>query len=259
MTVVVKPGVDRNRMESLIRLWGAEPTRVRLVEHRCQTLFAQDNGKTGILPDGTTALMLPRAANGSRNGDALSPEKLSGLLGFTILSSKLYWEGGNVLYDGHTCLIGAQTIAYNVTRLGLSEQQVREAFKLEFGAEVLVLGDMKSALEWARTDEENGNTDPSENGQADFHIDLDLCVLGQVAGSPRPVVAIADPLLGAKYRAAILRRQELFEHHFLPAKRHAVLLPRDSTGHDRAPSPFARNVRKDVKGIGIRAGRHPRY
>lgn len=219
LTVLVKPGVDRNRMASLIRLWGAEPSRVHLIEHRCQTLFAQDNGKTGILPDGTTALMLPRATNGGRNGDALSPEKLSGLPGLTILSSKLYWEGGNVLYDGHTCLIGAQTIAYNVTRFGLSEQQVKQAFKLEFGAKVLVLGDMKSALESARANEENGNADSAERGQADFHIDLDLCVLGQVvAGSRRPVVAIAEPLLGAKYRAAILRRPELFQDHFLPAK-----------------------------------------
>jgi hypothetical protein len=218
-TVIVKPGVNRNRMASLIRSWGAEPTRVSLVEHACETLFAQDNGKTGILPDGTTALMLPRAANRSRNGDTLSPEKLSDLLGLPILSSKLYWEGGNVLYDGHTCLIGAQTIANNVTRFGLSEQQVKEAFKLEFGAKVLVMGDMKSALESARAHDENGNADSSETGQADFHIDLDLCVLGQVAaGSRRPVVAIADPLLGAKYRSSILRRQELFEHHFLPAK-----------------------------------------
>jgi len=219
LTVFVKPGVDRNRMASLIRLWGAQPTRVRLIEHRCQTLFAQDNGKTGILPDGTTALMLPRSTNGTRNGDTLSPEKLSGLLGITILSSKLYWEGGNILFDGHTCLIGAKTIAYNVTRFGLSEQQVKKAFKLEFGAKVLVLGDMKIALESARDDEESGNADSAERGQADFHIDLDLCVLGQVTvGSRRPVVAIADPLLGAKYRAAILRRAQLFEHHFLPAE-----------------------------------------
>ena len=94
--------------------------------------------------------MLPRDANRSRNGDTLSPEKLSDLLGLPILSSKLYWEGGNVLYDGHTCLIGAQTIAYNVTRLGLSEEQVKKAFKLEFGAKVLVMGDIKSALKSAR-------------------------------------------------------------------------------------------------------------
>ncbi len=222
LTVFVKPGVDRNRMASLIRLWSAEPTRVRLVEHRCQTLFAQDNGKTGIMPDGTTALMLPRptnvSGNRSRNGDTLSPEKLSGPLGIPILTSKLYWEGGNILFDGNTCLIGVQTIAQNVTRFGLSEQQVKDAFKLEFGAKVLVLGDMKSALQSARPDEENGNAGSAERGQADFHIDLDLCVLGQVAaGSRRPLVAIADPLLSAKYSGAILRRPQLFEHHFLPA------------------------------------------
>ncbi len=218
LTVLVKHGVDRSRMASLIRFWGAEPNRVRLVEHRCQTLFAQDNGKTGILPDGRTALMLPRPTNDTRNGDTLSPEKLSGPLGIPILPSKLYWEGGNILFDGQTCLIGAQTIAYNVTRFGLSEQQVKKAFKLEFGAKVLVLGDMKSALQSARADEENGNAGSAERGQADFHIDLDVCVLGQVADSRRPLVAIADPLLGAKYSGAILRRPQLFEHHFLPAK-----------------------------------------
>lgn len=218
LTVLVKPGVDRSRVASLIRLWGAAPTRVRLVEHRCRTLFAQDNGKTGILADGTTALMLPRATHVRRNGDTLSPEKLSGLLGLPIVSSKLYWEGGNVLYDGHTCLIGAQTIAYNVTRFGLSEQQVKEAFKLEFGTKVLVLGDMKSALKSARADEEDDCAHSWETGQADFHLDLDLCVLGQVPGSRRPVVAIADPLLGTKYIAPILRHPELFEHHFLPPK-----------------------------------------
>lgn len=219
LTVLVKPGVDRDRMANLIRRWGSEPTRVRLVEHRCQTLFAQDNGKTGVLADGTPALMLPRATDGRRNGDTLSAQKLSSLLGLPILSSKLYWEGGNVLFDGHTCLIGAQTIAQNVTRFGLSERQVKEAFKLEFGAKILVLGDMKSALESARADEENDKADSSQRGQADFHIDLDLCVLGQLAARTHsPVVAIADPLMGAQYRGAILRCQELFEHHFLPAK-----------------------------------------
>ena len=216
LTVLVKPGVNRNRVGSLIRLWGAEPTRVRLIEHSCQTLFAQDNGKTGIMPDGTTALMLPRATNNGRKGDQLSPEKLSGLVGIPVLTSKLYWEGGNVLFDGQTCVIGAKTIAYNVTHLGLDEHQVREAFRLEFGARILVLGNLKLTIESARA-EENAASD-SESGQADFHIDLDICLLGPTAGSGRPIVAIADPLAGAKYQGAVLRQRDLFEHHFLPAR-----------------------------------------
>ena len=216
LTVLVKPGVNRNRVASLIRLWGAEPARVRLVEHPSQTLFAQDNGKTGIMPDGTTALMLPRATNDGRKGDVLSPQKLSGLLGIPVLASKLYWEGGNVLFDGRTCLIGAKTIAYNVTHLGLNEQQVREAFRLEFGATILVLGNLKLALESARAKETTASD--SESGQADFHIDLDLFVLGSITGSGRPVVAIADPLAGEKYQVTILLRRDLIEHHFLPAR-----------------------------------------
>src|SRR6266542_881213 len=104
LTVLVKPGVDRDRMANLIRFWGAEPNRVRLVEHECQTLFAQDNAKTGVLPDGTIVLMLPRAPVGKRSGDNLSAEKMSFLLDIPVLSSKLYWQGGNILYDGRTCL-----------------------------------------------------------------------------------------------------------------------------------------------------------
>jgi hypothetical protein len=168
------------------------------------------------MPDGTTAVMLPRATNNGRKGDQLSPEKLSGLLGIPVLASKLYWEGGNVLFDGQTCVIGAKTIAYNVTHLGLDEQQVREAFRLEFGARILVLGNLKLAIESARA-EENAPSD-SESGQADFHIDLDICLLGPTAGRGRPVVAIADPLAGAKYQGAVLRQRDLFEHHFLPAR-----------------------------------------
>jgi hypothetical protein len=152
-----------------------------------------------------------------------------------------------VLHDGYRCLVGANTVALNQMRLGLSSNEVRSALATEFGAaELLVLGDENIARNvlLQQRSEAHGWLEPGhdrprayriEAGQADFHLDLDVAPLGRLPNG-KPAVALADPDAGLRHLPAVQTLDERFAGHFLPpAEMRAVMraspaLLRASTG-----------------------------
>ena len=108
--------------------------------------------------------------------------------------------------------MGVDTIRENVTRLGLDQFEVRELFEAEFGLPVVPLG---------RYDE--SKLDPVEDrqvasGQASFHLDLDVALLGRFGAVRRPRALVADAARGLDFLDDVLRVRRLVEGHFLPAR-----------------------------------------
>lgn len=112
--------------------------------------WAQDNGKAGFVPGendrvSVAALMAPRYASRGDDGSTFIPgealaAEMAGGTGRTIVRSGLLFQGGDVLAvedpqaGGRLLLVGDAEIARN-TALGLTAEQVREAFKAEFGVD----------------------------------------------------------------------------------------------------------------------------
>jgi hypothetical protein len=215
VSVAVKPGANGKELGEVIRYWGYDPDRVDLFEQETESLFARDNGVSGRVDGGGAAMLLPRVG-GERamSGDPLCPKLLNEHFSMPVVRSKLFWDGGNILFDDVHCLIGANTIALNIQRLGLSESEVVTAFQSEFGVDVSVAGDVCEALETLRRGV--GTPYAKVGGQADFHIDLDICLLGEIEKGRPPVAALADADMGRRSIADILNRRSLFKDHFLP-------------------------------------------
>jgi hypothetical protein len=103
------------------------------------------------------------------------------------------------------------TIAENVARLGLTAAEVTALFEAEFGLPASPLGRLADA-----------RYDPGEDrlvstGQASFHIDLDVSMLGRVPRARHPRVLVADPARGLDFATDVLAARRLVEKHFLPA------------------------------------------
>ncbi len=198
---------------NLIQSWGFDHQRVTLIAYEAINLFAQDNAISGQLNNGATVLLLPRAEIQSQQAEK-ELQILATAIELPVYRSRLFWEGGNILYDGHYCLIGANCIAKNICCLGLTEQQVIKAFSIEFDVQVIVLGDVKKAIQ-----NEIKQVDLS-GGQADFHIDLDISLLGLNPATGQPMAAVATAESSDKLLAAVLKSKNLFEQHF--ADRHMM-------------------------------------
>lgn len=115
-----------------------------------------------------------------------------------------------MLYDGVHCVIGVDTIAENMARLGLTEREVLDCLGAEYGTEIVSLGDLSQA-----------RFDPVQDkllatGQASYHIDLDVALLGQFGRNRWPRALIADPARGLDFLQAVLKKQGLFRNHFVP-------------------------------------------
>lgn len=111
------------------------------------TGWAQDNGKAGFVADSTDAAitLVPRYASRGEVGAAFLPGDTFALEGFAatgrrVVQSPLLFQGGDLIpvLDPRTnrrqMLVGEAEIARNRT-LGLSQAQVLEAFRAEFGVE----------------------------------------------------------------------------------------------------------------------------
>lgn len=136
----------------LLKTWNvARPERLTLlVEPQPVSQWAQDNGKPGFSrPRNADApravLLVPRYASRREDGAVFVPGEsfvADGLAaaGVPVIQSSLLYQGGNVLAvrnpkDGHRLLlVGEAEIHRNVT-LGLTPNQVREAFRTEFGVD----------------------------------------------------------------------------------------------------------------------------
>lgn len=110
--VVVEPGANLHGLQQIVRGFShfAE-TRVRFVEGRSVSIFAQDNALAARDELGNPVLMIPRAfrRDKHREEDEISPEEAERNFGIKVVRSQFYWEGGNIIHDGHCCLIGVDT------------------------------------------------------------------------------------------------------------------------------------------------------
>ena len=115
--------------------------------------WAQDNGKPGTLPksgDGREpATLTPRYASRGEERSACEPGETwcieaLGRLGHRLIRSPLLFQGGNlvVVFDPaakqRVLLVGEAEI-YRNTALGLTRAQVEEAFRIECGADRVVV------------------------------------------------------------------------------------------------------------------------
>jgi hypothetical protein len=212
VAVVVEPGSDVAALRGVIaRIAPRSVDRVHLAELAVASVFAQDNGIAMQDAEGRPLLLVPRAfrRDHDRAADDMTEEAASRALGVPVVRSRLFWEGGNLVHDDETALVGVDTIAENVARLGLSAREVTRAFEVELGRRVIPLGDPERAV--------FGTT----SGQVSFHIDLDVSLLGRVGRGRRArrrLALVADPARGLDYLPHVLARAALFRGHFLPPR-----------------------------------------
>jgi hypothetical protein len=211
--VVVEPGANVDELARLAaRFHPDAPTRVRFVQLACISVFAQDNAKAARDRSGHPLLLVPRAfRRGSlRAEDELDPIQAQHAFQVEVRHSQLYWEGGNIIHDERRSFVGADTIAENVARLGLDASQVTAIFESEFGVPVTALGRLHDAR--FNTSDERQTC----SGQASFHIDLDVSLLGTLPRASRPRALVADAARGLDFVGDVLAVRRLVAGHFLP-------------------------------------------
>ena len=109
-----------------------------------------------------------------------------------------------------------------------------------------VLGDAEEAL---RKLEPGSGGYVSEGGQADFHIDLDLCCLGRAADGTAQV-ALADVDLGLAHCDAVLARDDLFAGHFLPPGAMRRVFERKARATAERRRPYLASYRAALEALG---------
>lgn len=124
--------------------------------------------------------------------------------------SRILWEGGNLLCDGQRFLVGVDTLAENRARLGLAHGQILRLLEAEVGCPVVPLGD----LERARYDATERAV--QESGQAEYHIDLDVALLGPTRPNGPPRALVSDVALGLDHMDAVLAHPQIVRGHFVP-------------------------------------------
>lgn len=221
--VVVEPGADLDALTKLAgRLHAGAEQRVRYVPLRSITVFAQDNARAARDESGGPVLLVPRAFRpaGSRADDEIDPAAAERAFGIPVRRSRLYWEGGNLVHDDGVCFVGVDTVAENASRLGLSHEEILALLSADFGVPVKALGRVAEA----RFDIAGDRMTPS--GQAAFHVDLDVALLGRFGRARRRRALVADPARGLDFLDQVLAVRRLVDGHFLP--------PREMRRHLRA-------------------------
>jgi hypothetical protein len=250
IVVFVEPESDLQRVQRLAHAFGAgDDRRVRFVKVRSSTLYAQDSARAAVDAHGFPALLLPRGFRPElgRDEDSVAVDEAQRALGVRIVRSRTYWEGGNVINDEDRCVVGADTIAENRARLGLTEREVRRLLAADLGAEVQVLGDVAHA----RFDTAHDEMAPS--GQATFHIDLDVALLGQFGPRrSRPVALLSDPERGLRWMDRVLAHRPVFARHLVPARRARALLAEELESSARERQPVLTRYRQTLEHLGYR-------
>ena len=133
-----------------VRVWPLQrPDRLTLVPERTEVSpWAQDNGKAGTIASGknrAAATLIPRFASQDEVPSKFySAESflMDGVhaAGHPVFHSPLLFPGGNLLVvrdpaKNERVLLLSQTELYRNTPLGLSRDEVLEAFKIEFGVD----------------------------------------------------------------------------------------------------------------------------
>lgn len=218
-TLMVKPGFDESKARKILaELEGYEADRVAFWPHNHQTLFPQDNAKLGFTKQGERALWVPRRLSGHRPSDMLIEAPLP------LVRSVLAWEGGNLLFDGYHGFIGVNCLAANIRELGLTAEQVLEVLQAETGVPFHPVGDLEMARQttW-RAERALVTPHVIEAGQADFHIDMDCCLLGKESPDGRPRAVVACPDWGFEFAQEVLEREDFFGEHFVSPERARTL------------------------------------
>lgn len=247
--IMVQPGANLEGLQELARTFHPDADRrVILVEGETSTVFSQDNAMPIRDAEGRPVLLIPRQflRGTNREGDELTPEAATRMFGVTSVRSSLFWEGGNVLCGGTRYLVGADTVAVNMSRLGLDEGEVIEIFTAELGAPVVVMGDL-SAVQI-----EAGKGSVRTSGQASFHIDLDISLLGRFGRNRIPRALVADPVLGVELLDAVLTHRRLITGHFVPPKEARELIEAEyvACASERHPKLLA--YAETLEGLGYR-------
>lgn len=222
IVATLRPGADFEPLARLVRETVGEERaeRVSFLRQGHQTLFAQDSAKLVRDELGKPALWIPKQGSSHRSADQMQPGFLP------LVPSALNWEGGNLMCDGHRVVVGANSVASSMRALGLTEGEVLQVFKAESGYTPLVLGSVETALRSTAQAERGFRTPHAvDAGQADFHIDVDCCLLGRGPNEEHPVALLADPEGGLAFLKGVLDRSELFENHFVsPEKARSLYL-----------------------------------
>ena len=213
--VIVEPGADLDALARLVdRFSRGGRSRVRFVPMACATVFAQDNALATRDAQGRPVLLVPRAfrAGESRAEDALDPDEAERALGLPVRRSRLYWEGGNIVHDVTSSFVGVDTLAENAARLGLVAGETMAILRAELGVPIAALGRL-----------EQSSFDPIghrsvSSGQASFHVDLDVALLGRFGRARRPRALVADAARGLDFVDDVLAKRWRVEGHFLPAR-----------------------------------------
>ena len=212
------------------------------------TIFARDNAVAARDGRGRGVLLVPRALRTEWNSgvEPLDARAAWRRLGLRVVRSRLYWHGGNVLFDGNSLAVGADAIAENVTRLGLTADEVVTLLAAELGREVVVLGSPRSA----RFDHERNRVAPS--GQASYHVDLDVALLGRTGTDGRPTALVADPRRGLALLSAVLAHPAVTASPHLSAARARAVLAREYRAAAREREPMLRAYRERLERRGYR-------
>ncbi len=167
-------------------------------------------------------------------------------LGIKVIRSALYWHGGNLVHDGERCLIGADTIAENRARLGLTNEEVVESFAAELGTEVAVLGDLSAA----RFD--GAEERLAHSGQSVFHIDLEVALLGRFGAHRRPVALLADSAQGRRMLGHVLADEAVLARHFIPGNGARALVAAEFRAVAGERERMVRRDAATLRGLGYR-------
>lgn len=153
------------------------PDRIRfltLSESRSYTIWPQD---PFLVLEGDAGQELLLSAEFGRADDADFGVEIGRSLGWPVRRSALAFEGGNIVSDGRTVFIGANTVRANAVRLEVDDEEVARRFEDELGLPVLVVGPL-----------------PQPVG----HVDMMLTPLGHDR------LVLADPGSGARIAAEAL-------------------------------------------------------
>jgi hypothetical protein len=232
--VVVEPGADIVALDRLAaRFHPSAPLRVRFVPLHCISVFAQDNARAMQDAQGTPVLFVPRAfRTGDRRAeDELDPIEAERAFGIPVRRSRLYWEGGNIVHDDSRCFVGVDTVSENAARLGLSHDEVVALLAGEFGVPVAPLG-RATASRFDPADQRQNTS-----GQASFHIDLDVALLGRFGRASRPRALVSDAARGLDFADDVLRVRRFTDGHFLPSReiRRHLRAEYDASAESRHP------------------------
>jgi hypothetical protein len=252
LVTFVDPDADLSEIRRMARVAVKGSRLVRFISADFGTIFARDNAMAARDARGHPVLFIPRTLRIAGDSDAspLDVRATERKLGVDVVRSGLYWHGGNILFDGITLAVGADTIAENVTRLGLSQSEVVDVFEAELGHEITVLGNPARR----RFDHEHNRMRSS--GQASYHLDLDVVLLGRTRAR-RPTALVADLRAGLTFLPGVLARHGSDASPYLASRRAMSLLATEYRLAARRQAPILAAYAEALAGRGYRVLRVP--